>query len=58
MICTDCFTAGALNHEANQTTVGRALLQDRARILHSYCEGKCDCQHRLGKWITDGKGPK
>lgn len=43
MICQACAVAGDLN---------QARMYDRAVVMHSECEGNCDCQHGTGgKWV-------
>jgi len=56
MICKSCLRAGELNaicNDPDRQTVGKALMQSMAIGEHGNCDGKCDCQHKLGSWVNE-----
>lgn len=55
MICPPCRRAGMLNMATNEATNNTDKRANRKAAIaqHDICQG-CDCQHRVGKWITKG----
>lgn len=51
MICVICRAAGNLNKEG---PTREGLVKD----MHEKCDGRCDCQHVVGRTAKAGREPK
>lgn len=61
MICDSCKLGGEHNADAQRLlsipqpagSLGLVSVAGHsARISHGYCTGGCDCQHKVGKWLS------